>query len=152
MLDKDGKERFFEEIFLLADVKLEVVFEILFLTINNADVNFQARNLQWRSYTTGDVFLTTRQVELIEKKEFAAAALDPDHEAFVVYVAALNIDSDDEMHPSKRAQIAYLKADKAPSKVPNNYADFTDVFSSKLAAELLEHTRINDHTIDLIDD
>ena len=28
--DKDGRERFFEESFLLADVKLEIVFEMLF--------------------------------------------------------------------------------------------------------------------------
>ena len=25
-----------------------------FLTMSNADVDFQAQNLQWRSYTTGD--------------------------------------------------------------------------------------------------
>ncbi len=40
---------------------------------------------------------------LIEKKEFVAAALDPEHEAFVVYVAAFSVDSGDEVHPSKKA-------------------------------------------------
>ena len=56
------------------------------------------------------------------------------------------------MHPSKRAQIAHLKADEAPTKVPSKYADFTNIFFPKLAAELLEHIKINDHTIELVDD
>ena len=43
--DKDGKERFFEESFLLANVKLEIVLEMPFLTMSNADVDFQALNL-----------------------------------------------------------------------------------------------------------
>ena len=42
-------------------------------------------------------------VELIRKKEFAATALDLEHEAFVVYVATLNIDLSDEVYPLRRA-------------------------------------------------
>ncbi len=45
MLDKDGRERFFEESFLLADVKPEIVLGMPFLTMSNGDVDFQARNL-----------------------------------------------------------------------------------------------------------
>ena len=55
------------------------------------------------------------------------------------------------MDLSKRAQIAHLKADKAPIEVPSEYADFANVFSSKLAAELSEHG-ISDHAIELVDD
>ncbi len=44
--DKDGRERFFEESFLLADVKPNIVLGIPFLTMSNADVDFQARDLQ----------------------------------------------------------------------------------------------------------
>ncbi len=43
--DKDGRERFFEENFLLADVSRDIVLGMPFLTMSNADVNFQARNL-----------------------------------------------------------------------------------------------------------
>ncbi len=43
--DKDGRERFFEESFLLADVKSDIVLQMPFLTISNADVDFQARDL-----------------------------------------------------------------------------------------------------------
>ena len=43
--DKDDRERFFKESFLLADINLDIVFEMLFLTMNNANVDFQAWNL-----------------------------------------------------------------------------------------------------------
>ncbi len=104
--DKDGREKFFEESFLLANVRPDIVLGMPFLTMSNTDVDFQARDLQWSSYTTGEVLPTTRQVELIGKKEFAVVALDPEYEAFVVHVAALSVDSGDEIHPSRRAQIA----------------------------------------------
>ncbi len=102
VLDKDERERFFKESFLLANMSPDIVFGMPFLTMSNADVDFQTRDLQWRSYTTGKIFPTTKRVELIGKKEFAAAALDPEHEAFVVHVVALNIDLGDEMHPLRR--------------------------------------------------
>ncbi len=66
--------------------------------------------------------------------------------------AALSVDSGDKVHPSKRAQIAHLKADKVPTKIPSEYVDFADVFSPKLAVELPEYTGINNHTIELVDD
>ncbi len=45
VLDKDDRKRLFEESFLLADVKPDVVLEMSFLTISNTDVDFQARDL-----------------------------------------------------------------------------------------------------------
>ncbi len=44
--DKDGRERFFENSFLLADVSPDVVLGMLCLTMSNTDVDFQARDLQ----------------------------------------------------------------------------------------------------------
>ncbi len=38
--DKDGRENFFEESFLLADIKPDIVLGMSFLTMGNADVNF----------------------------------------------------------------------------------------------------------------
>ena len=40
MIDKANQVRFFEEIFLKANISLEVVFEIFFLNLNNANVDF----------------------------------------------------------------------------------------------------------------
>ena len=53
--DKDGREIFFEASFLLANINPDIVLGMPFLTINNANVDFQAWDLQWSSYTTGDV-------------------------------------------------------------------------------------------------
>ena len=64
----------------------------------------------------------------------------------------LSIDSGDEVYPSKKAQIAYLKADEAFIKIPSEYADFADVFSPKLAIKLFKYTRMNNHAIELVDD
>ncbi len=38
--DKDGRERFFEESFLLVDVKPDIMFKMPFLTMSNADIDF----------------------------------------------------------------------------------------------------------------
>ena len=56
------------------------------------------------------------------------------------------------MHPSKKAQIAHLKVDKAFIKVFSKYIDFTDVFLPQLAVEVLEYTTINGHAIELVVD
>ena len=42
MLDKDSRKRFFEESFLLADSKPDIVLEMFFWTMSNADIDFQA--------------------------------------------------------------------------------------------------------------
>ncbi len=63
MSDKDKRERFFEESYLLADVSPDIVLGMLFLTMSNTDIDFQAWDLQWRFYTIGEVLLTTRRVE-----------------------------------------------------------------------------------------
>ena len=38
--DKGGKPRFFQEIFLIANTKFEVILGMFFLKINNADMAF----------------------------------------------------------------------------------------------------------------
>ena len=68
-----------------------------------------------------------------------------------MHVTTFSVNLGDEVYPSKRAQLAHLKADKVLTKVFSKYADFADVFSPKLAVELPEHTRINNHTIKLVD-
>ena len=91
-------------------------------------------------------------MELIEKKNFIIAAFDSEHKTFVLYVAALSVNLSDKVHPSKKAQIAHLKANEASTKVSSKYADFADVFLPKLAAKLPKHMKINNYAIGLIDD
>ncbi len=45
MSNKNDRERFLKKSFLLADVKPDIVLRIPSLTMNNADVDFQARDL-----------------------------------------------------------------------------------------------------------
>ncbi len=45
VLDKDSRERFFKGSFLLADVNPDVVLGMPFLTMSNADIDFQAWDL-----------------------------------------------------------------------------------------------------------
>lgn len=45
VLDKNGRKRFFEKTFFLANVKPNIVLGMLFLIMNKADVGFQARDL-----------------------------------------------------------------------------------------------------------
>lgn len=60
------------------------------------------------------------------------------------------MDLDNEMYPSKKTHIVYLKADKVLVQVPSKYADFADVFLFKLAIELPKHTEINDYAVKLV--
>ncbi len=82
---------------------------------------------------------------------FVVAALDPEYKAFVVYIVALNINLDDKVYPLRRAQIVYLKVETS-TKVLSEYNDFADIFLPKLIVKLLKNTKINDYTIELVDD
>ena len=100
--DQANKVKFFEKTFLIANVSSDMVLRIPFLTLSNVDVNFPKRKLWWRSYTIEKALLTTKQVELVEKKEFAAAALDPGYETFVIHVVFLKSPSntqESDVHP-----------------------------------------------------
>ena len=46
MLDKDKRKRFFKKSFLLTNVNPDIMLEMLFLTMNNVDIDFQAWDLQ----------------------------------------------------------------------------------------------------------
>ena len=48
--DKLGRAQFFLKTFLLANINVEVVLDMLFLTFNNTDVQFIEKELIWRFY------------------------------------------------------------------------------------------------------
>ena len=142
--DMLGRARFFQETFLLADLSIKVVLQIPFLTFSNANIQFAQKELTWRSYTTTEALPTTKRVEIIDRKEFAKAALDEHVEAFVVHVTSLSTMA---IHPSREAQIALLVAEEV--KIPTEYSDFSDVFSEEKASILPEATELNQHAIEL---
>lgn len=55
--------------------------------------------------------LTTKRMQIIDRKDFAAAALNLDEEAVVVHVASLT--SKMLIHPAQEAQIASLLTEVA---------------------------------------
>ena len=46
VVDKANRVRFFEETFLVANISLEVVLGMLFLTLSGTDVDFSGRELR----------------------------------------------------------------------------------------------------------
>ncbi len=105
--DSLEKVQFFEETFLLADTSMEIVLVMLFLALSNADFQFGAEKRIWRSYTTAEALSTISRIKLIDKKEFAKAALNENSETFVVHVSALDV-AEPSIHPFRAAQIAAL--------------------------------------------
>ena len=89
VVNKLGRSWFFQKIFLLANISMEVVRSMPFLTLSNVDVQFAEKELTWRTYTIKKAFPTTRQVEIINQKKLAKAALDEKIETFVVHVNSL---------------------------------------------------------------
>ena len=87
MEDKASKPGFFQETFLMANTKFKVILEMLFLKISNMDILFCKKTFTWRTYTTNKALLITKQIQIIDPKEFVIAALDVNSETFVVYVA-----------------------------------------------------------------
>ena len=127
----------------------------LFLPWVVQNVDFLKIELWWRSYTIEEALSTIKQVELVGKKEFAAAALDPGHETFVVHEASLESPSSTQkgdVHPFCRVQIAALVVNEAPNSISIKYSDFEDVFFLELVSEFSENTGINDYAIELVDD
>ena len=129
-----------------------------FSTLSNIDVSFLERELTWNSYSVDEALPTTKRAELIDKKEFAKAALNTESETFGIHVVAPEAPlAGMPIHPSQAAQvhgnepiqIAALNQKEASTKVPAKYLDFSDVFSAKEALMLPEQTKLNEHAIEL---
>ena len=59
---------------------------MLFLKISNADISFDEKTLMWKTYTTNKALLTTKQVQIIDKKNFVIVVLDANSKTFVMQV------------------------------------------------------------------
>ena len=127
-----------------------MVLKMLFFTFSKGDIRFTKRELVWRTYIAAETLSTTRKVEIIDKKKFAVAALNADNEILVVHVASLVEPTTILIHSSGQAKVVLLISEE--TELFAEYSNFPNVFFSDSAAELLEHTRIIDHFINLLDD
>ena len=88
----------------MANTPFEVILGMLFLKISNADVSFGEITLTWKTYTTNEVLLTTKWVQIIDKKDFVIAALDANNKTFVMHVAFRKREKM-PVHSKRQAQI-----------------------------------------------
>ena len=118
-------------------------------------MSFSEKTLTWRTYTTNKALPTTKQVQIIHKKDFVIAALDANSETFIVHVA---IRKQKEMpvyfkrQAQIKAQVRALIFNKTLTEVLADYSNYSNVFLAEYAAELSENIRINEYTIKLQED
>ena len=75
-------------------------------------------------------------------------ALDTDNKTFVVHIATLAEPTIMPIYLFCKAQVTLFTSIKIPTK----YFNFSDIFSLDSAAKLLEHTRIKNHFLNLLED
>ena len=62
---------------------------------------------------------------------------------------AMNPDRKAQIEAQNGAQVGALIFDEAPTEIPAEYSDYSDVFLAENAAELPENTGMNEHAIEL---
>ena len=82
--------------------------------------------------------------------------LDADSKTFVMHVTiweeeemAMDSDRKAQIRVQNGVQVGALLFDEAPTKVPAEYSDYSDVVLAENAAELPENTGMNEHAIKL---
>ena len=71
---------------------MELVLRMLFLALTNINIKFiELGKLTWRFYIATEALPITKLVELINKREFAKAALNKNSETFVIHIATLEV-------------------------------------------------------------
>ena len=122
-----------------------VILGTPFLTVSNADEIFAEKELTWRLCSAAKALPTTKRVQVIDQKEVASMALDPDEEVSVVHVASFP----PTIHPTRQAQIVFLNVKEVPDSVPKESLNFADAFSKELAVIVPIRTKIREHALDL---
>lgn len=151
--DKFGKIQFLEKTLLLADISIDMILRILFLTLLNTDVLFVEKKLEQKSFITAEALPIIKKVKLINKQEFAIIALDEDVKTFVIYIANLSATLTTlaiQVHPSQQAQFRLLLVDKASISISSKYSDYAEVFLFDLIIKLPKNIDMNEHIIELI--
>ena len=75
-------------------------------------------------------------------------ALNVNNKIFVIQVA-IQEQKEIPVHSKKQAQIRALLFDKAFTKVPAKYSDYSNIFLAEYIAKLLEKTGMNEYVIEL---
>ena len=109
-----------------------------FFTFSNIEIDFVYRHLYKKTYTIAKILSTSKQIELIRKKEFVTTAPDLKEKAFIVYVTFISKKSD--VYQALKVQITSLKVNETSNFISSKNTDFVDIISKELAVKLLENT------------
>ena len=109
---------------------MAVIFEMSFLALSNADIQFNTESFTWRFYSIAEALSTTKWIELINKHEFVKSTLDKNSATFVVYIATLKA-LEPAIHFSQAPLLAVLQQNKASTEISSDYADYANVFSPR---------------------
>lgn len=71
----------------MANTKFKMILRMLFLKLSNTNMLFGKITFIWRSYITNKALPTTKQVQIINLKEFVIVILNANNETFVVHMA-----------------------------------------------------------------
>lgn len=91
MNDKAKKLWLFEEIFLLANISINIVLGIFLFTLSKTKNNFRNWKLNSRSYITIEALFTIKRVELIRDKELVSTVFDSDNKISIIYIVSFTI-------------------------------------------------------------
>lgn len=76
-----------KKIFLLINFSIEFVLKIIFIIFNMVVLNLVKLEIFNKTYIFIEVILTTKQVELIEKKEFKTPIFKPKEKNYAIYMS-----------------------------------------------------------------
>lgn len=76
--------------FLVANTSAKVIFKMLFLVLNKVDTKFEEQKYISRSYHATNALFITKQMIIVYRKIFIAAALILEKKTFVVHMAFFN--------------------------------------------------------------
>lgn len=70
---------------------MEMILDIIFLMLSNADILFTKQKLIGRSYILVKILPIIKQVQIIGQKKFPIAVLDLGKKTFIIYIAYLSL-------------------------------------------------------------
>lgn len=65
ILNKLKKVRYFQKIFLVANINIKIVFEIFFFIFSNININFTQKKLIWKIYSITKVLFIIKKILII---------------------------------------------------------------------------------------
>ena len=79
-----------------------MILKMLFLKLSNAGMSFGKEIFIWRSHINNEILSTSKQVQIIDKKNFVIATLNANSKMVIVYIA-IQEQEKIPMHSEKQA-------------------------------------------------